>query len=113
VEPEFVWQLPNMRQLNASRRTFQVRNASVPQNAPHYQLQLPKNISKLPRPRNIVSVGHVSQLAHEVSDWGSGAAAHFGWMREAKRKNTRFPKLARMGSYAPDPPKAGSVSLLE
>jgi hypothetical protein len=24
-----------------------------------------------------------------VSDWGSGAAANFGWMREAKRENTR------------------------
>jgi hypothetical protein len=25
----------------------------------------------------------------QVSDWGSGAAAYFGWMREAKRENTR------------------------
>jgi four helix bundle protein len=27
-------------------------------------------------------------LVHQVSDWGSGAAAYFGWMREAKRENT-------------------------
>jgi hypothetical protein len=27
---------------------------------------------------------------HQVSDWCSGAAAYFGWMREAKRENTRF-----------------------
>jgi len=26
---------------------------------------------------------------HQVSDWCSGAAANFGWMREAKRENTR------------------------
>jgi hypothetical protein len=26
---------------------------------------------------------------HQVSDWCSGAAADFGWMREAKRENTR------------------------
>ena len=25
----------------------------------------------------------------QVSDWGSGAAANFDWMREAKRENTR------------------------
>jgi hypothetical protein len=29
------------------------------------------------------------QPVHQVSDWGSGAAAYFGWMREAKRENTR------------------------
>jgi hypothetical protein len=28
-------------------------------------------------------------LVHRVSDWCSGAAAYFGWMREAKRENTR------------------------
>jgi len=28
-------------------------------------------------------------LVHQVSDWGSGAAANFGWKREAKRENTR------------------------
>jgi hypothetical protein len=28
-------------------------------------------------------------LVHQVSDWCSGAAAYFGWMREAKRENTR------------------------
>jgi hypothetical protein len=27
---------------------------------------------------------------HQVSDWCSGAAANFDWMREAKRENTRF-----------------------
>jgi hypothetical protein len=26
-------------------------------------------------------------LVHQVSDWGSGTAAKFGWMREAKREN--------------------------
>jgi hypothetical protein len=31
----------------------------------------------------------LSALVHQVSDWGSGAAAYFGWMREAKRENTR------------------------
>jgi len=25
---------------------------------------------------------------HQVRDWFSGAAAYFGWMREAKRENT-------------------------
>ena len=29
------------------------------------------------------------RLVHQVSDWCSGAAANFGWMREAKRENTR------------------------
>jgi hypothetical protein len=29
------------------------------------------------------------ELVHQVSDWSSGAAAYFGWMREAKRENTR------------------------
>jgi hypothetical protein len=28
-------------------------------------------------------------LVRQVSDWCSGAAAYFGWMREAKRENTR------------------------
>jgi hypothetical protein len=28
-------------------------------------------------------------LVRQVSDWCSGAAANFGWMREAKRENTR------------------------
>ncbi len=28
-------------------------------------------------------------LVHQVNDWGSGAAANFDWMREAKRENTR------------------------
>src|ERR1700754_1154648 len=28
-------------------------------------------------------------LVHQVSDLGSGAAANFDWMREAKRENTR------------------------
>src|SRR5260221_10254541 len=28
-------------------------------------------------------------LVHQVSDWDSGAAVNFGWMREAKRENTR------------------------
>ena len=27
-------------------------------------------------------------LVHQVSDWGSGAAANFDWMREAKRERT-------------------------
>jgi hypothetical protein len=27
-------------------------------------------------------------LVHQVSDWCSGAAVNFGWMREAKRENT-------------------------
>jgi hypothetical protein len=28
-------------------------------------------------------------LVHQVSEWCSGAAANFGWMREAKKENTR------------------------
>src|SRR5271157_3857878 len=28
-------------------------------------------------------------LVHQVRDWYSGAAAYCGWMREAKRENTR------------------------
>src|SRR5215469_17285503 len=28
-------------------------------------------------------------LAHQVRGWNSGAAAYFGWMREAKREHTR------------------------
>src|SRR6516225_2737300 len=31
----------------------------------------------------------LSFLVHQVRDWFSGAAANFGWMREAKRENTR------------------------
>jgi hypothetical protein len=33
--------------------------------------------------------GVIRILVHQVSDWCSGAAAYFGWMREAKRENTR------------------------
>ena len=29
------------------------------------------------------------ELVHQVRGWYSGAAASFGWMREAKRENTR------------------------
>src|SRR6478752_3982972 len=29
-------------------------------------------------------------LVHQVSDWCSGAAANFGWMREAKRRIPRW-----------------------
>jgi hypothetical protein len=36
-----------------------------------------------------VSAAVLLALVHQVSDWGSGAAAYFGWMREAKRENTR------------------------
>src|SRR6516164_6660826 len=39
------------------------------------------------RPR-IQQVGRET-LVHQVRDWFSGAAAYFGWMREAKRENTR------------------------
>jgi hypothetical protein len=31
----------------------------------------------------------LADLVHQVSDWCSGAAANFDWMREAKRENTR------------------------
>ena len=31
----------------------------------------------------------VPGLVHQVRGWYSGAAAYFGWMREAKRDNTR------------------------
>ncbi len=37
-----------------------------------------------------VELGVADGLVHQVSDWCSGAAAYFGWMREAKRENTRF-----------------------
>ena len=30
-----------------------------------------------------------AKLVHQLCDWYSGAAAYFGWMREAKRENTR------------------------
>jgi hypothetical protein len=30
-----------------------------------------------------------AELVRQVSDWCSGAAADFGWIREAKRENTR------------------------
>src|SRR6516162_7685263 len=33
--------------------------------------------------------GRGRALVHQVRDWFSGAAAYFGWMREAKRENTR------------------------
>ena len=33
--------------------------------------------------------GYHVTLVHQVRDWFSGAAAYFGWMREAKRENTR------------------------
>ena len=33
--------------------------------------------------------GGLRGLVHQVRDWFSGAAAYFGWMREAKRENTR------------------------
>jgi hypothetical protein len=33
--------------------------------------------------------GWKDALVHQVCGWYSGAAAYFGWMREAKRENTR------------------------
>jgi len=36
-----------------------------------------------------ISAGLAGILVHQVRDWFSGAAAYFGWMREAKRENTR------------------------
>src|SRR6516164_5303687 len=46
------------------------------------------------RDRALVPVLNLAQdsiynLVHQVRDWFSGAAAYFGWMREAKRENTR------------------------
>src|SRR5262249_55736504 len=32
---------------------------------------------------------YLAKLVHQVRGWYSGAAAYFGWMREAKRENTR------------------------
>jgi hypothetical protein len=43
---------------------------------------------RLARVNSVRSI--ILELVHQVSDWGSGAAAYFGWMREAKRENTRF-----------------------
>ena len=41
------------------------------------------------RQRILVRFRRNDHLVHQVSDWGSGAAANFDWMREAKRENTR------------------------
>jgi hypothetical protein len=35
------------------------------------------------------SLIYFCELVRQVSAWCSGAAAYFGWMREAKRENTR------------------------
>ncbi|HEY4813978.1 MAG TPA: hypothetical protein VIH58_04830 [Chthoniobacterales bacterium] len=35
--------------------------------------------------------GYDGQLVHQISDWGSGAAAYFGWMREARPPVRRLP----------------------
>ncbi len=40
-------------------------------------------------PSSVKESRNAIALVHQVSDWGSGAAANFGWMREAKRENTR------------------------
>jgi hypothetical protein len=32
----------------------------------------------------------VSGLVHQVSDWGSGADAYFGWMREGSEPDRRL-----------------------
>ena len=39
--------------------------------------------------RRITKIRMTKVLVHQVSDWCSGAAANFDWMREAKRENTR------------------------
>jgi hypothetical protein len=36
-----------------------------------------------------IAVQICGTLVHQVIDWRGGAAANFGWMREAKRENTR------------------------
>jgi hypothetical protein len=36
-----------------------------------------------------IGSSQVRTQVHQVRDWFSGAAAYFGWMREAKRENTR------------------------
>jgi hypothetical protein len=40
---------------------------------------------------SVVSFGFTifGVLVHQVSDWCSGAAANFGWMREEKGENIR------------------------
>jgi hypothetical protein len=44
-------------------------------------------------------------LVHQIRDWFRGAAAYFGWMREAKRKNTRC-GLRPMSDKAAEPKAA-------
>jgi len=47
---------------------------------------------------------NLAELVHQVRDWYSGAAAYFGWMREAKRENTRYERVMQdrnTSSYAP------------
>src|ERR1700722_63252 len=48
----------------------------IPGSSPHLENQPPDSLRSNPQ-------------VHQVSDWCSGAAAYFGWMREAKRENTR------------------------
>jgi hypothetical protein len=57
----------------------------VPFNFPPMSLQALSTDNRVPRSGK----GRAAQLVHQVSDWCSGAAANFGWMREAKRENTR------------------------
>jgi hypothetical protein len=43
-----------------------------------------------PRVQTVSSENRLGNLVHQVRGWYSGAAAYFGWMREAKRENTRL-----------------------
>ena len=60
-----------------------------------------------------------ARLWHQISDWCSGAAANFDWMREAKRKNTRTASNAlskrqrvERTRYAPSYRESGSDRLV-
>jgi hypothetical protein len=52
------------------------RQARLPTEFNHYEGALARTLG-------------LPTLVHQVSDWCSGAAANFDWMREAKRENTR------------------------
>jgi hypothetical protein len=44
--------------------------------------KISRKAAEAQREDRIRELNYAFSLVHQVSDWGSGAAAYFGWMRE-------------------------------
>ena len=78
-----IWSLAADRRLKATaRRAIEDGSNRVWVSAASaWKIEIKTALEKLQVPADL--------LVHQVRDWYSGAAAYFGWMREAKRENTR------------------------